>query len=107
MFRAGMKLPLSTLAGIALLLVATGCAEYHLPRIDPSGEHLFICDSPPPAATCPPGSIPLPPAVAICPSGTVPMPAPAARRWLPPPGCRLALSGRRFRPHRSSRPIAT
>jgi uncharacterized repeat protein (TIGR01451 family) len=69
MFRSGMKSPLCMLSGIAMLAVS-GCADFHLPRLDPSGEHLFICDStPPPAATCPPGTVPtLPPAVvAPCP----------------------------------------
>ena len=71
MCRSGMKLPVSTLASIAILLAVTGCADFHLPRIDPSGEHLFICDSPPPAAvTCPPGTVPTP--AAGCPRGRCP-----------------------------------
>ena len=83
MGRSGMKLPVSTWAGIAILLGVTGCADFHLPRIDPSGEHLFICDSPPPAAvTCPPGTVPAPAAV-TCPTGTVPTPAPTAIAPLP------------------------
>ena len=71
MWGSGMKLPVSTLASLAILLAASGCADFHLPRIDPSGEHLFICDSPPPAAV-------------PCPPGTVPAPAPAAPAAIAP-----------------------
>ncbi len=72
MWRSGMKFSVSTLASVAVLLTVAGCADFHAPRIDPSGEHLFICDSPPPAAVaCPPGTVPTPapapPAVAIRP----------------------------------------
>ncbi len=78
MGRSGMKLSVSIGAGIAILLGVTGCADFRMPRIDPTGEHLLICDSPPPAAvTCPPGTIPSP-AATTCPPGTVPAPAPAA-----------------------------
>ena len=77
----GAKLPVSTLASIAILLAATGCADFHPPRIDPSGEHLFISDSPPPAAVpCPPGTVPTPapaaPAV-VAPAPIAPAPVPA------------------------------
>ena len=77
MCRSGMKLPVSILAGMAILLAASGCAEYRLPRIDPSGEHLFIYDPPPATVTqsagCP------------CPPGTVPVPAPAVAASAPVP----------------------
>ena len=77
MCRSGMKLPVSTLAGIAILLAVTGCADFRLPRIDPSGEHLFIYDSPPPAAVpCPPGTVPTP--VPAAPAAVAPAPIPAA-----------------------------
>jgi uncharacterized repeat protein (TIGR01451 family) len=82
-----MKSPLSTLAGIALLLAVTGCADLHLPRIDPSGQHLFICDSPPVAAPCPPGAVPAPPLaapVAVAPA-LVPAAAPRPPLAVPPP----------------------
>ena len=85
MWRSGMKLPVSTLASIAILLAVTGCADFHPPRIDPSGEHLFICDSPPPAAvTCPPGTVPTP--APGCPAVVAPAPiapAPVPPRFLP------------------------
>jgi len=61
---------------MAILLVVTGCADFRMPRIDPSGEHLFICDSPPPAAaTCPPGTAPTPMPVtsaAVVPASSLP-----------------------------------
>lgn len=66
----------STLAVLAL----GGCADCRW-RIDPTGEHLFIQDPPPPArgypaATCPPGAAPaLAPMPA--PPGTAPVLAPA------------------------------
>ena len=77
MRRSGMKLPVSILAGIAILLAVTGCADFRLPRIDPSGEHLFIYDPPPPAAvTCPPGTVPTPAPCCPC----APLPPPRLRR---------------------------
>ena len=91
MCRSGMKLPVSTLASIAILLAVTGCADFHLPRIDPSGEHLFICDSPPAAAaTCPPGTTPCARAARRCPRADSGRP-----------------SSRLLRACRGSRPIAT
>jgi uncharacterized repeat protein (TIGR01451 family) len=60
---------LGTLASTLAVLALTGCAEYRTPRIDPSGEHLFIYDPPPPASGFPPG--------VACPPGTVPAAAPA------------------------------
>ncbi|MGA2254879.1 MAG: hypothetical protein ABSG53_09470, partial [Thermoguttaceae bacterium] len=76
MRRSGMQLPVSTVTSMAILLAVTGCADFHVPRIDPSGEHLFICDSPPPATvTCPPGTTPTPaPAapVAVAPAPILP-----------------------------------
>ena len=94
MCRSGMKLPVSILASIAILLAVTGCADFHLPRIDPSGEHLFICDSPPPAAvTCPPGTVPTPapasPRLPLRPSRR-PGPDPSPGRCRSAAGCRPA-----------------
>ena len=85
MDRSGMKRPACTWASIAILLVVSGCAECGLPRIDPSGEHLFIYDKPPPqpTATCPPGTVPtLPPAAPAVASPT-PSPAPRSARDCP------------------------
>ena len=97
MRRSTYKLSLGTLAGTLVVLVLGGCAEYRLPRIDPSGEHLFICDSPPkvpppPAVTCPPGTavasapavIPAPPPTGLQPIPMQPMPA------APPPAVPVA-----------------
>jgi len=50
MRRTRPRLPLGKLSGILVVLVVAGCAEGPLPRLDPSGEHLFIYDPPPPAA---------------------------------------------------------
>jgi uncharacterized repeat protein (TIGR01451 family) len=72
--------PFRTLASTLAVLVLTGCAEMRLPRIDPSGEHLFVCDSrpvsPPPAAACPPGTVaaPVPAAIPAAPGGIQPIP---------------------------------
>jgi len=42
-------------------LVATGCANFRLPRIDPSGERLFLpCNAPPPPPPMVPGAPPPP-----------------------------------------------
>jgi uncharacterized repeat protein (TIGR01451 family) len=67
MFRSGLKLSGCLLASIAMLGVA-GCADFRMPRLDPSGEHLFVDDSSPPAATCPPGTVPIAPAPAAIPA---------------------------------------
>ena len=61
-----IRLPVSVWTSIAILLAASGCADCRLPRIDPSGEHLFIYDSPP-----------LPPAAVACAPGTIAAPGPA------------------------------
>ncbi len=82
------KLPYGLLASALTALAVAGCAENRMPRIDPSGEHLFICDSspvvPPPPASCPPGTAPViataaapvtPPQVpAAAPTGLQPIP---------------------------------
>lgn len=86
MIRATTKSPLRLLACIIAGLVFTGCAGNGVPRLDPSGNHLFIYD-PPPAAACPPGTVPtpvptvaapvaVPPAIPPAP-GPVAVPAPA------------------------------
>jgi len=62
-----------------MLLALAGCADFRMPRIDPSGEHLFICESPPVAATCPPGTVPTPAPAAAAPAAVLPAAA------LPPP----------------------
>jgi uncharacterized repeat protein (TIGR01451 family) len=75
-----MKLSLSILASTAILLAVTGCADFRMPRLDPSGEHLFIVD-PPPVTSCPPGTIPAPvaaPPAVIPPAAAPPAVAPAA-----------------------------
>ena len=65
MWRSGTQLPVCTLTSIAILLALSGCADFRVPRLDPSGDHLFIFDSPPPsAAYCPPGTLPAPAAAA-------------------------------------------
>ena len=76
MVRSGMKLPVSTWASIASLLAVTGCAEFGLPRIDPSGEHLFVYDPPPAAVTCPPGAVPV--LAPAGPAAVAPTPVPSA-----------------------------
>ena len=68
MTRATMTSPLRMLACTLAVLVLTGCAGNGVPRLDPSGEHLFVYNPPPPASGYP---------VAACPPGTVPTPAPA------------------------------
>ncbi len=93
MCRSGMKLPVSTLASLAILLAVTGCADFHSPRIDPSGEHLFIYD-PSPAAdheymvpACPPGTVPTLAPATVAPTPVpvvVPAPVPAAGIGPPP-----------------------
>ena len=47
MWRSGMSCRLWCLAAVAALTVAavSGCASCNLPRIDPSGEHVFVTDS--------------------------------------------------------------
>ena len=75
MCRSGMKLPLSILASAAVLLAVTGCADFRMPRLDPSGEHLFIV-APPPVASCPPGTLPAP--AAAPPAAVPPAVVPAA-----------------------------
>ncbi len=79
MHRRTNQIPLGILAGTLAVLVVSGCADLRLPRIDPSGEHLFICDSPPPPppATCPPGTVP-----ALVPT-PVPVPAPSGLQPIP------------------------
>ncbi len=49
-----------TLASTLAVLALAGCADCRLPRLDPSGEHLFTFDPPPAAvpAACPPGTVP-------------------------------------------------
>ncbi|MEI8375214.1 MAG: hypothetical protein WCJ35_20530 [Planctomycetota bacterium] len=85
MCRSGMKFPVCASASIAILLAVIGCAEFHPPRIDPSGEHLFISNSPLPAAVpCPPGTtlVPVPAApgvIAPAPPSLIPIPAATAR----------------------------
>ncbi len=81
MGRSRMELPVSTWASIAILLALTGCADFHPPRIDPTGEHLFICDSPPAAVPCPPGA------------GPAPAPATAAPPPIPPVVPRSLVAG--------------
>ena len=83
------KLPIGKMASALALLVVGGCAEYHMPRIDPSGNHLFICDSgpaaPPPVASYQPGTVPVMapvPAPVIAPA---PVPAPATTGLQPIP----------------------
>jgi len=75
-----MKLPLSASASIAILLAVTGCADFHTPRIDPSGEHLFTCNSPPPGtATFPSGIAPASTSAAPAAVALAPIPAATVR----------------------------
>ena len=87
MWRSGTKLPLSTSASLAILLALTGCAEFRTPRIDPSGEHLFIYDPPPAAAFCPPGTVPAPAPTGLAVVARPPRPLPPSLRtmgtWCP------------------------
>ena len=65
----------SSFIAAAVLPLAVGCAQYRLPHIDPSGEHLFIYDSPPPACPAPASCVPCVPApVPVQPAGVAPPP---------------------------------
>ena len=77
MCRTDRVVPVARWAGLATLLVVSGCADCRLPRIDPSGDHLFVYDTPAAAPTCPPGTVPSPAPAVVAPS-----PAPLAA---PPP----------------------
>ena len=77
------------LASALTALVVGGCAEYRMPRIDPSGEHLLICDSgpvaPPPPTSCPPGTAPVVsiPAAPVATATTIPAPPPTGLQPIP------------------------
>jgi uncharacterized repeat protein (TIGR01451 family) len=74
MKRATSITSLGRLASTLAVLALSGCAECRLPRLDPSGEHLFVFNPPPPAA-CPPGTVP---AAVPAPVVAAPVPAPVA-----------------------------
>ncbi len=65
MWRSGTSGPLSSIAAALCAVVVSGCAEFRLPRIDPSGEHLFAT---PGAATGRPDDLV---AVSLAPQRTV------------------------------------
>lgn len=66
---------LTTLVVVGCMLVASGCASWRLPQIDPSGERLFV----PPSAAMPP------PAIGPAVPGMVVGPAESAPTFAPPP----------------------
>ncbi len=77
----------ATVAGLGLLLALVGCSQVRLPRIDPSGERLFLPAGnyttvvPPNEVVCvPEPAYPAPPAIPDCNQPPPPKPASATRQ---------------------------
>lgn len=74
------KVPTPCVVGMLLLATLSGCASWQLPRIDPTGERIFIWphEQPPaaqigpPIASTGPTASPFPPAAALGPDETAP-----------------------------------
>lgn len=98
--RSRKSLGWSLLLGVAAALLGSGCAPLRLPRIDPSGQRIFLPHGnytelvPPQAVPCTPTpAFTAPPPVPPCPpSETPPLPAGPGCGAAPEPACGAAPS---------------